>query len=125
MLNNTVHIDLTGPELQRIIAVTEYIAKYEIMMELALPQIRALGTARQWKRMYTNLVRKLAEVTTPPSERPPEKRRVMDWSEDPVLRLEKLRRLIKSRYDELYSTCRVEDIIKAHLYDDDGEEDGA
>lgn len=143
---NPIHIDLTGPELQRIVTATEFIAKnetqlsvrsiknkldltdaeYEILLTIALPQIRALGAARQWKRLYTNLVRKLAEATTPPSERPPKKRRVMDWSEDPVIRLEKLRKLIKERYDELYSTSRLEDLLRAHMfdYDDDEEDDG-
>jgi hypothetical protein len=121
-IDKPVVIDLSQAEIDRIIAVTEYIAnhetgctvakikrkfgltdeEYDICMELAMPTIRALGTFREWKNKYLKLLRDLMRATIPPSQLPPEHRRKMDWSEDPVLRLGNLTRKIERAYYSHY-----------------------
>lgn len=135
-MNSTVHIDLTPVETARIVKVTEYIAnhdtnctigrikrlfdlsdtEYETMMELAMPQIRAVGHARKWRRELTNFVRALMHATIPPSKLPPEKRSKLDWSDDPVIRLEKLIKIIEAKYNEFYKPGSLP-------LEDDGEDD--
>lgn len=136
---NDVHIDLTPQEIEKIKAVTEFIAtqksvsaakiklifglsdvEYEILMELAMPLIRALSTGEQWKRIYTNHLRKLDRLIDKPHDHPMGKRSVMSWADDPVLRLDRLEREIRADYNEAFkSGLPVDHLLKMGL---DGEE---
>ena len=127
----TNHIDLTKNEVDRICEVTTFIAQhsndwsvrsikrrfdltdseYETLMELTMPIIRESNYKKAWKSLYLKLLREMARAVTAPSEMPPEHRRVMDWSEDPVLRLERVTRMVRAAYNEMYQTGKSADEI--------------
>ena len=132
----TNHIDLTKGEVNRINEVTTFIAQhsndwsirtikrqfdltdeeYETMMDLTMPIIRERNYKQAWKSLYLKLLREMARAVTPPSEMPPDQRRVMDWSEDPVLRLERVTRMVRAAYDEMHQSGKsAEDIMTQKL----------
>lgn len=136
-MNETVHIDLTPAEIHKITKVTAFLAsradvsvrrvkdkfnltnaEYEIMMDLAMPLIREHGLARQWKRVYTNFLRKLEKLSVQPHTQPPGQRSVMSWNDDPTIRLERLEREIKATLDAtFYSGNNVDAILQTLGYD--------
>lgn len=132
----TNHIDLTKSEVNRINEVTTFIAQhsndwsvrgikrkfdltdeeYDTLMELTMPIIRERNYRQAWKSLYLKLLREMARAVTPPSEMPPDHRRVMDWSEDPVLRLERVTRMVRAAYDEMHQPGKsAEDIMEKKL----------
>lgn len=135
-MNEPIHVDLTPAETDRIVGCVEYIAahlndksvraikqdchltdtEYETVMEIAMPLVRMSGKIRMWKYAYCRGVRHLMRALTPPSKLPPRKRRKMDWSEDPVVRLEKLERMITAAYNEMYRSDKtLEEIMQERM----------
>lgn len=130
-----VHIDLTPQEVDKILTVTRFIAKeksvsagtikhmfdltnaeYDILLDLAMPLIRTLSTADQWKRIYTNHLRKLDQLIDKPHAHPMGKRSVMSWADDPVLRLDRLEREIRADYNEAFKSGQpIDHLLKLGL----------
>ena len=118
------HLDhLSRGEIKKIVDATSFIAteksasvgmvkrafdltdtEYEIMVEIAMPLMRALSRGDQWKRLYTNHMKKLGHLIDKPHDHPMGERSVMSWADDPVVRLERLEREIMADYNEAFKS---------------------
>lgn len=140
-MNETVHIDLTRAEAARIAEVVEYIAQhntnrsvgeikrkfnltnaeYDTLMDIAMPTIRAYGVTRAWKNLHLRFLRSVMSRIAPASDMVLDHRRPDMWSDDPMMRLDRVTRLANAAYAEMFLEGRTADeVIKDRMLNGGG-----